>query len=198
MARHPIYISIDVEADGPIPGPYSMLQFGAAAFDPLVLAHEAAHIPVSTFKANLDLLPGASQSPDTMAWWAKQGDAYANTRVNLQEPSLAVNAFMEWCQSFNRKPIIVGYPVTYDFMWVYWYCVRFGGLPDGVRPPFSFSGMDIKTVAAVKLNCDYPQATKRGMPKAWFKGAPKHTHDALDDAIGQGVLFVNMMRDLRQ
>ena len=33
------------------------------------------------------------------------------------------------------------------------------------------------------------------MPKRWFKGAPKHTHKAIDDAIGQGVLFVNMMSD---
>ena len=27
-----IYLSVDVEADGPIPGPYSMLSFGIAAF----------------------------------------------------------------------------------------------------------------------------------------------------------------------
>jgi len=30
MASADIYISIDVEADGPIPGPYSMLSFGFA------------------------------------------------------------------------------------------------------------------------------------------------------------------------
>ena len=27
-----IYISVDIETDGPIPGPNSMLSFGAAAF----------------------------------------------------------------------------------------------------------------------------------------------------------------------
>ena len=27
------YVSIDIEADGPIPGTYSMLSLGAAAFD---------------------------------------------------------------------------------------------------------------------------------------------------------------------
>ena len=31
MSKH-IYVSIDVEADGTIPGQNSMLQFGAAAF----------------------------------------------------------------------------------------------------------------------------------------------------------------------
>ena len=36
MASGDVYISADVEADGPIPGPYSMLAFGlavAATFD---------------------------------------------------------------------------------------------------------------------------------------------------------------------
>jgi len=36
---------------------------------------------------------------------------------------------------------------------------------------------------------------KKRMPKHWFEGAPPHTHDGLDDAIGQGVLFINMLND---
>jgi hypothetical protein len=31
-ASREIYISTDIEADGPIPGPNSMLSFGSAAF----------------------------------------------------------------------------------------------------------------------------------------------------------------------
>jgi len=27
-----VYVSTDVESDGPIPGPYSMLSFGSAAY----------------------------------------------------------------------------------------------------------------------------------------------------------------------
>ena len=53
--------------------------------------------------------------------------------------------------------------------------------------------MDIKTIAAIKLRVDFPQASKRRMPKPWFDGSPRHDHEALTDAIGQGVLFVNMM-----
>ena len=47
-----IYVSTDVEADGPIPGPHSMLSFGSAAF-------RQDKTLVSTFSANLELLPGA-------------------------------------------------------------------------------------------------------------------------------------------
>ena len=57
-----IYISTDVESDGPIPGPHSMLSFASAAY----LANKTL---LGTFSANLELLPGASGHPDTMEWW---------------------------------------------------------------------------------------------------------------------------------
>ena len=57
-----IYVSTDVETDGPIPGPHSMLSFGSAAY----LADKTL---VSTFAVNLETLPGASGDPKTMAWW---------------------------------------------------------------------------------------------------------------------------------
>ena len=56
-----IYVSTDVEVDGPIPGPYSMLSFSYAAY----LADTTL---VSTFSANLQTLPDASGHPGTMAW----------------------------------------------------------------------------------------------------------------------------------
>ena len=34
------------------------------------------------------------------------------------------------------------------------------------------------------------------MPSKWFDDLP-HTHVALDDAIEQGAMFINMVRDLR-
>ena len=191
MNKH-IYISIDIEADGPIPGIYSMLQFGAAAFD---LSSDTPRIPISTFEANLERLPEAIQSPDTMAWWNTQGEAYANTRKDLQRPSAAMMGFLQWISTLPGKPTLVGYPITYDFTFLYWYTIRFGGLRDGERCPFGFQGLDIKALASEKLKIPFRSVSKRRMPKRWFKGAPKHTHDGLDDAIGQGVLFVNMMLD---
>jgi len=189
--KHPIYISIDIEADGRIPGKNSMLQLGAAAFD---LTSSSPRNHLGTFKANLELLPGATQSPDTMAWWATQGDAYANTRTNLESPRKAMTRFLSWTRGYGN-PILIGYPVTFDFMWVFWYTMAFGGLADNERCPFGFQGLDLKTLAAEKMDVPYPEATKRNMPRRWFLGAPRHTHDGLDDAIGQGIMFVNMMFD---
>ena len=51
-----IYVSTDVESDGPIPGPHSMLSFASAAYT-------ADKTLLSTFSANLDLLPGVHLDP---------------------------------------------------------------------------------------------------------------------------------------
>jgi hypothetical protein len=192
--HHPLYLSLDVEADGPIPGRFSMLQFGVAAFD-LGNDIEAARIPVATFESNLMTLDEASTSRSTMDWWDSQGDAYASTRINPQPPGSEMPRFIRWIKSLDRKVIVIGYPATYDFMFLYWYTLAFGGLADGERCPFGFSGLDIKTLASAKMGVPFPAASKRRMPKRWFKGTPKHNHDGLTDAIGQGVLFVNIMLD---
>ena len=51
MSSTEIYVSTDVEADGPIPGPNSMLSFGSAAYT-------GRKELIGTFSANLETLPG--------------------------------------------------------------------------------------------------------------------------------------------
>lgn len=180
-----IYVSTDIEADGPIPGPHSMLSFGSAAYT-------ADKSLVSTFSANLETLPGASGHPDTMAWWAKQAEAWAACRRDLQAPEKAMPSYVQWLDALPGKPVFVGYPASYDFLFVYWYLQRFVG-----RSPFSFAALDIKTMAMVMLGTGYRDASKRKMPRRWFDARP-HTHVALDDAIEQGALFCNMLAEARK
>jgi hypothetical protein len=46
------------------------------------------------------------------------------------------------------------------------------------------------------LKSNYRESTKRNMPKRWFEDLP-HTHVALADAIEQGALFCNMLKESR-
>jgi hypothetical protein len=177
-----IYVSTDVEVDGPIPGPHSMLSFASAAYQP-------DKTLVSTFSANLMLLPEASGHPETMAWWAENPDAWAAARQGLREPVEAMLAYVEWLESLPAKPVFVGFPASFDFMFVYWYLIRFAG-----RSPFSFAALDIKTMAMVMLRKEFRQCSKKDMPRRWFDDVP-HTHVALDDAIEQGALFCNMLAE---
>lgn len=179
-----IYISTDIEADGPIPGPNSMLSFASAAF-------KADKTLVSTFSANLELLPGAKGDPKTMEWWNSQPDAWAATRKDARDPAIVMPEYVKWLKSLPGRPVFVGYPVAYDFMFVYWYLIRFAG-----ESPFSHSALDIKTLVMAALGTEYRESVKRNMPREWF-GEQPHTHVALDDAIGQGELFCNVLTAVR-
>lgn len=178
-----IYISIDIETDGPIPGPHSMLSFGAAAY----LRDKTL---VDTFARNLETLPGAQGHPDTMSWWKTQPDAWEKCRENTVSPENAMNDFVHWLRGLKGKPVFVAYPAGFDFTFMYWYLVKFTG-----RSPFSHSALDIKTLAMAMLKKTYRDSTKRNMPRRWFDNLP-HTHVAVDDAIEQGAMFCNMMQEL--
>jgi len=175
-----IYVSTDVETDGPIPGPHSMLSLGSAAYtaDKQLLA---------TFSANLETLPGAAPHPETAAWWATQPQAWAACRTDLEAPEAAMHRYAAWLDGLDGKTVFVAYPAGFDFTFVYWYLIRFAG-----RSPFGFATLDMKSFAMAQLRKGYRQSSKAAMPKHWFDPLP-HSHVALDDAIEQGALFCNML-----
>ena len=179
-----IYIATDVETDGPIPGPHSMLSFASAAY----LADKTL---VGTFTRNLETLPGAEGHPKTMQWWQSQPEAWEACRRDAVAPDAAMSDYVAWIDSLDGSKVFVAYPAGFDFTFVYWYLIRFTG-----ESPFSHSALDIKTMAMMLLEKPYRQSVKRNMPERWFDDLP-HTHVALDDAIEQGALFCNMLAEHR-
>jgi hypothetical protein len=180
-----IYVSTDVEVSGPIPGPYSMLSFGSAAY----LADKTL---VDTFAANLDPLPGAQIHPRAAAFWQSHPEAWEESRRDPQSPEVAMPRYVAWVETLPGRPVFVAYPATFDFLFVYWYMIRFAG-----RSPFGHSGLDIRTYAMAVLGVPWHHSTKRRMPERWFDKLP-HTHRALDDAIEQGALFCNILAERGQ
>jgi hypothetical protein len=177
-----IYVSTDVETDGPIPGPHSMLSFGSAAFT-------ADKQLVATFSANLELLPGASGHAETMCWWQSHPTAWQRCRESPRPPETVMREYFAWLKGLPGEPVFVAYPAGFDFTFIYWYLVRFTG-----ESPFSHSALDIKTYAMALLRTPYRESVKRSMPRRWFDDSP-HTHVALDDAIEQGRLFCSMLAE---
>ena len=179
-----VYISVDIETDGPIPGDYSMLSLGAVAYS--LDGRE-----LGEFSVNLKPLEGAKQDRETLAWWDTQPEAWKAATEGAIDAPAAMRKFYHWVCQQGKSPIFVAYPVGFDFTFVYWYLMHFIG-----ESPFSFSALDLKTMAATIMKVPYREAMKRKMPKEWFVGAPKHSHKAVDDARGQGVMLVNMLRAL--
>lgn len=184
-AKPEIYVSTDVETDGPIPGVYSMLSFASAAYLPDKQL-------IGTFSANLETLPGAVTHPKTMEWWQTQPEAWHACRVDVQNPASALQNYLAWLKALPGLPVFVAYPAAFDFLFVYWYMIRFTG-----ESPFSHSALDIKSYAMAMLKKPYRESTKRNMPARWFDPF-RHTHLALDDAIEQGALFCNMLAENHQ
>lgn len=185
-----IYVSVDIECDGPCPGMHSMLSIGAVALDAENgIGTEAI---IGKFTANLDTLPGARPDPETMKWWSQNKAAYEKCRENTRKPEPVFKELATWLESLPGKPIFVGYPTGYDFTFVYWYMHHFAG-----RNPFARNALDIETYVMAILGVGYLEAGERKWPEHWFDRTLPHTHVALDDATEQGINFLRIMNDRR-
>ncbi len=181
-----VYVSTDIEADGPIPGANSMLSLGSVAFN-----HDGKE--VGALQVNLKPLPDANPDPRTMDWWKTQPKAWTAATENQRPPEQAMKSYSKWIEALPGRPVFVAYPLLFDMMFVYWYLIKFVG-----RSPFSHSGIDIKTLAYVGMGGGaYRDATKRNMPKEWRPKGRRHNHVALDDAREQGELFFNIRKALQ-
>jgi len=175
-----IYVSTDIETDGPAPGLNSMLSFGSAAF----LGNKTL---LTTFSANLEILEGATSHPETVAWWATQPEAWEACRKDPQPPEIIIPRYVAWLKDLPGIPIFVGYPAAFDFMFITYYLYRFAG-----ENPFSYFALDIKSYAMAIMKTEFSYVSKSNMPREWFDELP-YTHIALDDAVSQGALFCNML-----
>ena len=144
---------------------------------------------MGTFSANLNLLPGAAGHPATMKWWKGRPEAWAACRSDPRDPQEVMAEYCAWLEGLAARPVFVAYPASFDFLFVYWYLMRFAG-----KSPFSHSALDIKSYAMAMLRKEYRSSIKRHMPKRWFSRRP-HTHVALDDALEQGELFCRMLAE---
>lgn len=186
MVSPDLYISLDIEADGPIPGPYSMLSFGLAVagrFDGQ--SFESVDPQSNTFYR--ELMPISTNS-DTDALKVSGLDRKTLESDGLH-PQQAMSEANEWISSVaqDHRPVLVGYPLLFDWMFFYWYVQRFAS-----DSPLSFSsGLDMKTIYQQKARVPLDLAGKDDLP-SFLRSSKPHTHNALDDAIEQADLFAKL------
>ena len=178
------YIVVDIEADGPIPGPHSLLSIGAVACTP-------DGDPLGTWYANLETLPGAAPHPETQRFWDANPEAWALARAEpLLPPAEAMAQYHDWLRqvtgNFRHRPVLVAAPAGFDAMWIHWYEWRF--LDDA---PTRNTSLDLKSVAVgVQGGPWHPALQSHRAPRA----PGRRPHHALDDALGHADTF----RRLRQ
>jgi hypothetical protein len=183
-----VYFSVDVEADGPIPGPYSMVSFGVAVAGRRDGGFVPADPAAETFYRELKPISDEYVAAALEVSGLDRGDLMASGA----EPAVAMTELVEWIAAAcgpGARPVMVAYPAPYDWMFLYWYLMRFAG-----ASPFGHSGcLDLKTMYAVRAGVPLRMAVKRLMPPE-LHSRRRHTHNALDDALEQADLFINLMR----
>lgn len=186
-----LYVSVDVESDGPIPGEYSLLSIGATVVG--VREPDGTFTPVTSIDAGFyaELRPtGQRSDPHALA---VSGLDLGHLRLHGQDPSDAMTAFGAWVSAAGERwsatPVFCAWPAVFDWMFVRWYFVRYAQHAD----PFGYgTALDMKTHTAALLNVPVTAGVKDRLPAGLQPDAPL-THNALADAEAQGVLFARVL-----
>jgi hypothetical protein len=191
-----VYISCDIEADGPIPGEYSMSSFGLCVAATVDRGGVTVCDPwAMTFYAELKPISDKFVPEAAAVSGLNRDDLIAHGK----DPSTAMRAAGEWVaevkRSFNGyKPVFAAYPASYDWGWMYWYFIKFAG-----DSPFGFSNvLDMKTFYAAVARVELPQSRKSNMPNDILGSRRRdeslQPHQALNDAVCQADLLANLLR----
>ena len=187
MALGDVYFSADVEADGPIPGPYSMLAVGLAVAGHYDDAAFTAHDPAAaTFYRELKPI---SETSDAAALSVSGLDRELLVREGV-DPVAAMRDLATWVriQSDGARPVMVGYPLVFDWMFIHWYFIHFLG-----ESPFGHAGaLDIKTIYQQKARVTIALAGRRDLPQE-LRPSRRHTHNALQDAMEQAEILQRLI-----
>jgi len=171
------YISVDVEAAGPLPPAYSMLSLGAVAVDD----------PQSTFYVEF--------KPLNDKWMSAAMKVVGRTLQDFahvgRDPKDAMAAFRDWLNSVAKagKLIFVGFNATFDWAFVNFYFHQYLG-----ENPFGIGGIDIKSYYMGLSGGTWEDTRSSRIPKEFRDSSRRHTHNALDDAIEQAELFRRMLQ----
>jgi hypothetical protein len=182
-----MYFSADVETDGPIPGPFSMLSFAivyAGWFDGNAFCRPQEY----SASICVELKPISEQFE--LEALKVNGIDRERLKQTGRDPREGMTIAAQWIRDFagNRNPVLVAYPMSFDWLWLYWYFVQFSELGS----PFGHSRcFDVKTAFAAKGRMRMSEAGRSRLPPA-LRSAHPHTHSALDDAIEQAEIFANV------
>ncbi len=182
-----VYFSVDVETDGPIPGPYSMLSFAivpAGRMD----GHCYTPTPNHDDYFYVELKP-ISEKYERAALDVNGLDRDRLSREG-EDPAEAMRTAADWLRArcAGGEPVLVAYPLGFDWSWIHWYFVHFVG-----TSPFRHSrAFDLKTAVAVTEGIQISRAGRSRLPKSLMSDHA-HTHHAADDAIAQAEIFAKLM-----
>ncbi|HUT90474.1 MAG TPA: hypothetical protein VMY37_13315 [Thermoguttaceae bacterium] len=152
------YIMVDIEADGPIPGDYSMVCFGAIVVEPSLAKTFYGQLkPISD-----NWVPAAIQ----VAGFSRR------QTLEFDDPKEIMQRFADWVRAESLgRPMFIADTGGFDWQFINWYFHHFLG-----DNPFGHSSTSLGSLYEGVVKDTY--SSFRHLRKT------PHTHHPLDDARG--------------
>jgi DNA polymerase III epsilon subunit-like protein len=164
------FVMVDIEADGPIPGDYSMVALGAVIVEPALERRFSVRLkPISE-----------KWVPDALA---VSGFSREQT-LAFGDPAVGMTSFRDWLATEVRgQPRFVSDNNGFDWQFVNWYFHHYLG-----RNPFGFSSINLGSL--------YKGLVRDMAPNFKHLRRTKHTHDPVDDAVGNAEAMLTMVQEM--
>jgi DNA polymerase III alpha subunit (gram-positive type) len=164
------YIMVDIESDGPIPGDYSMICFGAVIVQPGLS---------KTFYGKL--------RPISDRWIPEALAVSGFTReqaMGFDDPKDVMARFKAWvAENAGKRPMFVSDNNGFDWQFVNWYFHHFTG-----GNPFGHSSTNLGSL--------YKGLVKDTFQNFKHLRNTTHTHNPVDDAMGNAEAMIAMKEQM--
>jgi DNA polymerase III epsilon subunit-like protein len=160
------YVMVDVESDGPIPGDYSMICFGAVIVEPgLARSFYGRLRPISE-----------NWIPDAL----KVSGFSRDEVLTFDDPKEVMAAFDRWIKEHAGKRLFfISDNNGFDWQFINWYFHHFLG-----KNPFGFSSLNLGSLYKGLVRDTFQ--TFKHLRKT------RHTHHPVDDARGNAEALLHL------
>lgn len=160
------YIMVDIESDGPIPGDFSMICFGAVVVEPgLTRTFYGRLQPISDRFIPEALAVSGFTREETLAF---------------EEPETEMRRFADWLRGVsNDRLLFISDNNGFDWQFINWYFHHFTG-----ANPFGFSSTNLGSL--------YKGLVKDTFQTFKHLRRTRHTHHPVDDALGNAEALLAM------
>lgn len=172
IPKREVFISVDVETSGPIPGIFDLLSIGACII----------YQPSKTFYCELKPVSNNSD-PEALS---VTGFSLEELAKNGLDPILAMKEFDSWINNHineNEIPVFVGFNAGFDWSFINYYFHKYLG-----KNIFGFTSLDIKSLYIGVFGGAWSE-TKSSKMKERLNPLINSNHNALQDALFQAELF---------
>jgi DNA polymerase III alpha subunit (gram-positive type) len=165
------YVVVDIESDGPIPGDYSMICFGAVVVEPSLS---------KTFYGQLHPI-SERWIPDALA---VSGFTREQT-LAFSEPEAVMRQFQAWLSEHSGgHPMFISDNNGFDWQFINWYFHHFTG-----SNPFGFSSTNLGSL--------YKGIVRDTTQNFKHLRKTRHTHNPVDDAKGNAEALLTLREEFK-